>query len=67
MTVEELMGKVNCNGDYCEGGFEDYCDFDDLFSYLEPVLHTSLDAKISDAKARTEKSRTGGQEKEQTR
>lgn len=67
MTVEELKSKVNCNGDYCEGGFEDYCDFDDLFSYLEPVLHTSLDAKISDAKARTEKSYTGGQEKEQTR
>lgn len=67
MTVEELKSKVNCNGDYCEGGFEDYADFDDLFSYLEPVHHTSLDAKISDAKSRTVQSHASSAEKEQTR
>ena len=52
MTREELMGKVNHNGEYTEGGFKNYGDFDDLFAYLEPEHKTALQDQISDAAAR---------------
>ena len=44
-TMEELKNLVNYNGDYCEGGFEDYCEFSDLSVYFE----NQLDEKITQA------------------
>lgn len=38
MTVDELWSKLNDNGEYTVGGFENYCDFQDLFQYFEPEL-----------------------------
>lgn len=52
LTREELMSKLNHNGDYTEGGFEDFGEFDDLFKYLELSRKPALDAVISDAGAR---------------
>lgn len=34
LTREELMRAVNCNGDYCEGGFENFGEFSNLFPLL---------------------------------
>lgn len=53
LTREELMSQVNDNGEYTVGGFEDYCDFDDLFAYLEPERKPPLEAQIAAAAART--------------
>ncbi len=34
LTREQLMAAVNCNGDYCVGGFSNFGSFRDLFPYL---------------------------------
>lgn len=49
ITREELMAQVNHNGEYCVGGFEDYCEFKDLFSYFEGREKPSLASQISKA------------------
>lgn len=49
MTREWLMSHVNCNGEYCVGGFENYGDFSDLFQYFPERGKTSLDDKIAQA------------------
>lgn len=57
LTREELMSKVNHNGEYTIGGFENYCDFDDLFTYLEPERKT-LNQQIFSAAKRAESQTT---------
>lgn len=37
LTVDELWAKRNHNGEFTVGGFENYCEFQDVFSYFEPV------------------------------
>lgn len=49
MTWDELMSKVNHNGEFCIGGVEDYCDFQDLFRYLNVRGKPSLDSMITTA------------------
>ena len=49
MSREWLMSHVNCNGEYCVGGFENYGDFSDLFQYFPERGKTSLDDKIAQA------------------
>ena len=34
LTREQLLAGVNHNGDYCEGGFDNFGAFQDLFPYL---------------------------------
>ena len=54
LTREELMKRVNGNGDFCVGGFGDnYGEFVDLFEYVHDSRSTSLDKKIEDAKAKS--------------
>lgn len=48
ISVGELMGKVNCNGEYCTGGIDGYAEFADLFLYLGDV-QPSLDHVIQEA------------------
>ena len=53
LTKENLLKRVNDNGDFCVGGFGDYYgDFKDLFEYVRSSRSPSLDAKIEDAKTR---------------
>lgn len=49
LTYEELMEQVNCNGEFCVGGIEDYAEFRNLFTCFEEKAQ-SLDEKIQDAK-----------------
>lgn len=49
MTRDELMSKVNHNGEFCIGGVEGYCEFQDLFRYLNVQEKPPLDAVISSA------------------
>lgn len=35
LTVDELWSKVNVNGEYKEGGFDNYAEFQDLFEYFD--------------------------------
>lgn len=57
LSREELTNNQNHNGEYTIGGFENYCDFDDLFSYLEgghiPRFRPDLEQQIAQAVART--------------
>lgn len=34
ITLAQLMSKVNSNGDYCEGGFENFGEFQNPFPFL---------------------------------
>lgn len=49
LTREELMSQVNCNGELCFGGFDNYGDFSDLFQYFPEKEKASLDQKIAQA------------------
>lgn len=53
LTREELMNSLNCNGEFIVGGLDNYCDFEDLFSYLEPEHKPALQDLIHDAAARS--------------
>lgn len=64
LTREELISKMNCNGDYCVGGFEDFGNFKDLFPYLEQQQKPSLDAVIF--KAKTIENTSGVKENKQS-
>ena len=48
LTREQLMEKVNDNGDFTVGGYENFGDFEDLFRYFEPELKTDLKLSLSD-------------------
>ncbi len=63
LTREELMSGVNVNGDYCIGGFDNFGDFEDLFSYLEPARQP-LQEKILDATRKSSSTGTFNKEKE---
>lgn len=64
LTREELMGKVNDSGDYCIGGYDDFGDFDDLFSKLEWERKPALDDVIQDANNRAAGNKDNGREPE---
>ena len=66
LTREELMSKVNDNGDFCVGGYENFGDFEDLFAYFEPEQKPSLSAQISSAESRAEAARSTCNEKTPT-
>lgn len=42
MTREELFSKLNEDGDYCIGGFENFGDFEDLFGRWTPEMLKDL-------------------------
>lgn len=50
ISREELISKLNSNGEYCIGGFEDFGVFQNLFPMLDRQ-QPSLDEKVQNAEA----------------
>ena len=67
ITREQLVQSLNCNGEYCEGGFQDFGTFSDLSAQIYEMQFAaaclsnhksefSIDAKIQSASNRMKKS-----------
>lgn len=63
LSREVLMSKLNDNGDYCVGGFDNFGEFENLFAYFEPEQKPSLSSQISSAESRAEAARSTCNEK----
>lgn len=60
LTREQLMSKLNHNGEYTVGGVENYCEFGNLFRYLEVEKKPSLASVISNAQQKQGTSKDNG-------
>jgi len=54
LTRDELMSKLDHNGDFCVGGFDNFGEFEDLFPYFKEERKPALASRIQQAESRTD-------------